>query len=628
MKIHNFVLIFCLLLTLCDTMSAQNNVYKYKINLNEVSEDRLKVELKVPAGIQADQVFFHFPRIVPGTYALHDYGQLVRELKAFDAKGNSLYVDRVDESSWRISKAKKLDRIVYIVDDTWDTRLKDPVFESAGTSFEEGKSFLLNTHGLFGFFKNGLDLPIELTVAHPSSMYGATSLRRTGSDSGTDYFTATNYRDLIDRPMMYTVPDTVNFKLGYGEIQIAVYSPNNKVRATEIKERIMPILEAQNKYLGSILPVDHYNFLIYLSPKGFPSGNESALEHHNSALFCFDEDSISILGSKMVELSAHEFFHIVTPLHVKSEEIQYFDYLEPKMSRHLWLYEGVVEYMSFHMQVKTGLMSASQLLNVFSQKQDESRFGVKEGLSLAEISSYILIEPYSNYFETFYTKAALAAMCLDLSLINHSKGKYDLQSLLKDLSSHFGKEQCFKDDELYEKIIEITRQKDLLLFFSRHIEGTESLKFNEYLEPFGLKYSESALVAEISPLGGLEKGVLRSDGLGRMFINKYDNLDDFGKKSIKFQSGDILLSWNGIEVNDKNIQQVLSEYQKTVRISDMLNVKVQRRNNNSGRLEEIALDTKVTTIPVLKKDVFSFVLDPSEEQLKLRQIWLGVNENK
>jgi predicted metalloprotease with PDZ domain len=67
-------------------MSAQNNVYKYKINLNEVSEDRLKVELKVPAGIQADQVFFHFPRIVPGTYALHDYGQLVRELKAFDAK--------------------------------------------------------------------------------------------------------------------------------------------------------------------------------------------------------------------------------------------------------------------------------------------------------------------------------------------------------------------------------------------------------------------------------------------------------------------------------------------------------------------------------------------------------------
>jgi predicted metalloprotease with PDZ domain len=172
---------------------------------------------------------------------------------------------------------------------------------------------------------------------------------------------------------MYTVQDTVNFKLGYGEIQIAVYSPNNKVSATEIKERIMPILEAQNKYLGSILPVDHYNFLIYLSPKGFPSGNESALEHHNSALFCFDEDSISVLGSKMVELSAHEFFHIVTPLHVKSEEIQYFDYLEPKMSRHLWLYEGMTEYSAHHVQVKYGLIPIDQFLYVFQNKMEEAQ---------------------------------------------------------------------------------------------------------------------------------------------------------------------------------------------------------------------------------------------------------------
>lgn len=628
MKVSFFVLTVILLNSLSFMLSAQGAVYKYKINLNEISEDRLSVELKVPSGIQADQVYFYIPRIVRGTYEIHDYAQVVREFKAYDSKGNPLYVERIEESGWRISKAKKLDKIIYTVDDTWDTRLKEPIFESAGTSFDEGKSYLLNNHALFGYFKNGLDLPIELSVVHPKTMYGSTSLKRIATENETDFFKSPNYRDFIDRPLIYCEPDTVNFVLGYGDIQISVYSPNKKVTAREIKEKIMPILEAQNKYLGSILPVDHYNFLIYLSAKGFPSGSDNALEHHNSSVFCLDEDSINVLKARVIELAAHEFFHIVTPLYVKSEEIHNLDYIDPKMSRHLWLYEGVVEYMSFHMQVKTGLMNEEELLNLFTQKLIESRYRIKEGISLAEISNYILIDPYSGFFESFYNKGALTAMCLDLSLINHSKGKYDLQNLLKDLSSHFGKEQCFKDDELYEKIIEITRQKDLLLFFSKYIEGSEPLNFNEYLEPFGLKYSESAYVMEISPLGGLERNVMRTvtDGSKRMYISKYDNLDDFGKKSIKFQEGDIILEWNGAPLFEDNIPAVIESYTKSIRESDSLKVKVLRKIN--GKVNELILETKISKIPVFKKDVFSFVPNPTEEQLNLRKIWLNVSENK
>ena len=85
---------------------------------------------------------------------------------------------------------------------------------------------------------------------------------------------------------------------------------------------------------------------------------------------------------------------------------------------------------------------------------------------------------------------------------------------------------------------------------------------------------------------------------------------------------------NWLIVHDKNIQQVLSDYQKTVRISDPLSVKILRKNNSSGRLEEIMLETKVIPVPVLKKDVFSFIPEPTEEQLKLRQIWLDASENK
>jgi hypothetical protein len=101
-------------------------------------------------------------------------------------------------------------------------------------------------------------------------------------------------------------------------------------------------------------------------------------------------------------------------------------------------------------------------------------------------------------------------------------------------------------------------------------------------------------------------------------------LDEFGRKSIKLQAGDIIIEWNGIEVNDKNIPLVMESYTKSVRESDPLIVKVQRRIN--GKLEEINLETKITPILVLKKDVFSFVSNPTEEQLNLRKAWLGTSE--
>jgi predicted metalloprotease with PDZ domain len=42
-------------------------------------------------------------------------------------------------------------------------------------------------------------------------------------------------------------------------------------------------------------------------------------------------------------MDTHEFFHIVTHS-IHSKEIQDFDYNDPKMSEHLWMYEGVTEY--------------------------------------------------------------------------------------------------------------------------------------------------------------------------------------------------------------------------------------------------------------------------------------------
>ena len=75
-----------------------------------------------------------------------------------------------------------------------------------------------------------------------------------------------------------------------------------------------------------------------------------------------------LLGQNVRDFAAHEFFHIITPLSIHSEEIGNFDYSDPKMSKHLWLYEGVTEYFAGHVQVRQGLMKLDDYIDVIHGK--------------------------------------------------------------------------------------------------------------------------------------------------------------------------------------------------------------------------------------------------------------------
>jgi len=624
MNCNNYFFAFVLGFTIFlsgNTLSAQENneTYQYSINLNDVRDDALQVELIVPSNIPKKDPIFHFPKIIPGTYEILNYGRFVSSLKAFDKKGNEAKVERIDENTWQI-KGKNITRLTYKIDDTWDADLREPLFEPAGTNFESKKNFMLNANGCFGFFKGMEKLPFKITFDRPANFYATTSLRRVGGDFDSDIFQANDYHSLVDAPVMYTKPDTVNFKLGYGDIQISIYSPRGMVTAKDIAKKVRPMLEAQNEYLGNILPVDHYAFIIYLSPTGYPSGTVGALEHSRSSLFCLTEEKPEKISKLVVDIASHEFFHMVTPLYIHSEEIHYFDFMEPEMSKHLWLYEGVIEYMAQHMQAKFGLVDDKAFLKTIRDKvKNSTRY--KQAISLAEMSKKCLKDPYAKQYNNIYYKGAVVAMCLDLELLRLSQGEYNIQMLLRDLSGFYGQDTPFKDEELFDKIVEITGYRQLYKFFERYIDGTETLPFNKFTEPFGVKYYEEAPIEEISPLGGMENGVLRTDSLDRFFISNYKKLDKFGKQDIGFKEGDIILKWDKKNLTTSSVSGVLITYMNSVKAGDQLEVLV-LRTQEDGSQKEMTLNTEVVPIPVTKKHVFKFMDDADPNQLKMRKIWL------
>ena len=168
--------------------------YNYTVDLTAAKNDQLLVELDVPDMAKAPKTLkFFIPKIVPGTYAIYNYGKFVEGFKAFDKKGKELKVSHTDPNVWEIKKSSKLAKITYLVNDSWDadTETQKPLpFEPAGSNIEADKNFVINTHCFFGYFEGMTKRPYSVKFKHQPDFFGATALQRKTSDKESDTFVA------------------------------------------------------------------------------------------------------------------------------------------------------------------------------------------------------------------------------------------------------------------------------------------------------------------------------------------------------------------------------------------------------------------------------------------------------
>lgn len=599
-------------------VSVNIESYNYSVDLTQADNDQLTVTLdlndqKLKKG---QKIVFTLPAIVPGTYSISDYGRFVTSFKALDAKGRELKVKKKGNNAWVISKGKKgkkLAKIVYTVEDSWDTSISDNVvFEPSGTNFEAGKNFVINNHCLFGFFEGQELLPYNLSFTRPSNFFGATSLKQinTSTKANTDVFYADNYHYLVDAPIMYCEPDTATLRIGDTDVLISTYSKSKQVSSAFVASRVKPLLEAQRIYLGGTLPVDRYAFLIYINDAFYQSGAYGALEHSYSSLYTFLDDAPENIAQTVTDIAAHEFFHIVTPLNIHSEEIQNFDFTTPQMSKHLWLYEGVTEYSSSHVQVQQQMISIEEYLNVLASKM-RGADQYKDDLPFTVMSKECL-KKYEDQYGNVYEKGALIGMCLDLQIRILSEGEKGIRDLLDGLSGMYGKDKAFKDDELFDKIEELT-YPGVRKFLDVYVAGPKALPIERLLKEAGIVYEATAIDYEISL--GISPRAVGFDGT-HFFIKGADGIDEFGK-DLGFEVQDKIKVWNGEALNIKNINQVLGGFMMSASEGNPLEVVVEREG------KDVTLKTEVKKVGVEKKHGLSVMEEATAKQLKIRKQWLG-----
>ncbi len=614
MRNYLFALLSVIGLTAFAT-EPESAVYTATIDLTVVTNDRVKVTVEVPKVIQKSIVYC-IPKIVPGTYHIYDFGRFVIDFKAYDTKGEPLNFEMIDVNQFKIANATTLNKIEYWVDDTYDMTQDNPIFEPAGTNIASD-NYLINTFGFVGYLEGMKENDYELVIKKPEGFYGATPLRANFTASGLDKFYLNNYDHLADSPIMYGIADTASMMVGNAEVLIGIYSPNKIITAKQIMDNVSEILTAQGKYLGGKLPVDKYAFLLYFTDTTGVSGSMGALEHKNSSVYFLPEMPIADIASTLRDVCAHEFFHVVTPLAIHSNEIGDFNFIEPKMSKHLWLYEGQTEYAAHHAQVKAGLISEEEFIMRMQDKIDVSTNYFNDTLPFT-IMSLNCLDLHQQEYGNVYQKGALINMCLDIELRSLSNGKYGTQELMRDLGKEFGANKAFDDDVLFDKITAMT-YPEIGTFFANYVEGAKAIPYEIYLNKAGIKLSEPEMMKKIT-MGNISLNYDVTPEESKIIVGDLEGSNAFAKQ-MGYQVGDKLLSLNGKSLTAGGANNVISEWQAAAKPGDKV-VMIAERKLPNGKIKKVKLKGNAMEIEVPKPQVLIIDENASQAQLKLRKAWL------
>jgi len=582
--------------------------YRVLIAASSDFDDRIGVSIELPE-LTSDTSVFVFPVTVPGTYEEHLWWRLVHNFRAFDASGSPLPTSRSADSQFVIPRQTV--RVSYRLDDSFDdldSRVN--IFQPAGTSFQGDTVFVLNHGGVVGYVDGKQTRPYTVRVERSPEIATFTALQVLERGYDFDVYTAPTYDALVDGPALLCRADTATYQSGGAQILVAVCgTPNGKPLAPAFAKGFKRATDAVADFLPS-MPVNRYTFLVYLWDKDTVNVKRTkysvgALEHNTSSMYFL---FYSTHPKGYEEIAAHEFLHILVPLHLHSKEIGRFNFRFPAMSKHLWLYEGVTEYFANQAGLRGRTSTEKDFLQAIQRGARSAAF-VPDTFSLTSFSKNVLLHDNQKIYPVIYQIGPANALLLDILLRSETNEKMGVLELVYGLMGKYGKAAPFDDDSLFADIGTLTTPT-VQSYLETYVGGAHSLPFAQYLPLIGWEFADST---QDSALGfGIH--IDRDASVADTIYLIADSTNVFG-----FKTGDILMKVNGRTINEASLWNARRLWRATT--TDPLTVTVQR---DGHVIEKTA---KPTNRLVMQYNVIKESASPTESQLKFRKLVLyGIRE--
>ncbi len=400
----------------------------YTIDISNPLDDLFHVTV-MTAHLGPENNIYNFAATAPGTYSNLDFGRFVESFSAFDADGNEIPVEKISMNKWKISEPERTTMLRYVIEDTFDAEVSENSVAPMCGSGIDSTYAAFNTFAVLGYFEGLQSIPVRMKIAYdPNWMIGLAM-----DQDAEGYYTAETFDRLADSPVLLGEVTFAETKVNDIDVEVYVFAPDTAVSATKVLALANDVLQSAGEFVG-YSPVPYYKFLMVLLDQPtfqrYGLTSAGALEHSYSSIYVLPvvAEGLPQLRSTM----AHEFMHILTPLLLHSEIIQSFNFAEPTPSQHIWLYEGVTEWVSDIMQLRSGLMTTEEYLNQVSQKLRVND-GFNKDMSLTQMAKTVYTPEGGSQFGNVYNRGAVTAAFLDIELLDLSNGKRGLRELFLDL---------------------------------------------------------------------------------------------------------------------------------------------------------------------------------------------------
>jgi predicted metalloprotease with PDZ domain len=235
------------------------------------------------------------------------------------------------------------------------------------------------------------------------------------------------------------------------------------------------------------------------------------------------------------------------------------------------MYEGVTEYFANLFQINQGLIDEEDYYSRLSDQIDRAKT-MNDTMSFTTMSANVLEQPYKDQYINVYQKGALIGLCIDIIIREKSNGERGILDLMQKLSSEYGVNKAFNDDELFDKITALT-YPEVGDFLKTYVAGTTPIPYNYYFAKVGITPATEKVATAIFLKGQVPYITVNQETKEIIVIPNIELNSFFTTLGLK--GGDIIETINNKAYNLDNIYDMISDSQNWKDKSE-ITVKVKR----------------------------------------------------